>query len=82
VPGAQTQQYGAPVGQTAAGPNAAQAPAPVVINHNYGPGSISTIDATSFAGLLARGHAAVGDAAATALQNAHGRLATEIGRLG
>jgi hypothetical protein len=70
VPGGQTGQFGAPNdGSTAP-----------IINHNYGPGAIQTIDATSFQGLLNKNHMAVGDAASKAMQNGHGGLTTEVQR--
>ena len=67
VPGGQTSQFGAQV------PAPAQAP---VVNNNY----ISAMDVQSFADFANKNHAAIGNAAATALQNAHGRLSSEVQR--
>jgi hypothetical protein len=65
VPGVTTGQFGN--GPAPAGPA-------VIVNHNYGPGAIQTIDHSGFAGLLKRASADVADAAATGLESGPTRL--------
>jgi hypothetical protein len=66
VPGRVNSQFGAPV------------QAPPVVQHIYQAGSIQTMDAQSFHDFAHRNAHSIGDAAATALQNSHSRLAGAV----
>lgn len=66
VPGTQTGQFN---------------PTTPVVQHIYQAGAIQTMDSASFGEFADRNHVAIGNSAAKNLQQMHGSLATEVGRV-